>query len=136
MIRTLLNNDDAINVCTTVDYNNNNRLACDYNVISNKLNDYFISIGSILANSIHCNVNPLLYVDNIPDSIVIPDISQEAAISVLKSPKSFAPEVKKYINEYIAPLTYLGNISIKQGIFLDELKIAKVLSIFKSINIT
>ena len=32
------------------------------------------------------NVNPLLYVDNIPNSIVIPDISQEAVISVIKNP--------------------------------------------------
>ena len=40
--------------------------------------------------------------------------------------------MKKCINEYIAPLTYLGNISIKQGTFPDKLKIAKVCPIFKS----
>ena len=40
--------------------------------------------------------------------------------------------MKKCINEYIAPLTYLVNISIKQGIFPDELKIAEVFPIFKS----
>ena len=85
-------------------------------------------------------MNPLLYVDNIPNSIVIPDISQEAVISVIKSLKNSAPGyddipisvMKKCINEYIAPLTYLVNISIKQGIFPDELKIAKVFPIFKS----
>ena len=58
-----------------VDFIIDNRLVCDYDSISNTLNDYFISIGSILANSIQCNVNQLLYVDNIPNSIVIPDIS-------------------------------------------------------------
>ena len=97
-------------------------------------------IGSILANSIHCNVNPLFYVDNIPNSIVIPDISQEAVISVIKSLKNSAPGydgiptsvMKICIKEYIAPLTYLVNISIKPGIFPDELKIAKVFPIFKS----
>ena len=40
--------------------------------------------------------------------------------------------MKKCINEYIAPLTYLVNISIKQCIFPDELKIAEVFPIFKS----
>ena len=137
VIRTLLDKDAGINVCKTVDFIIDNRLVCDYNVISNKFNDYF---GSILANSIHCNVNPLLYVDNIPNSIVIPDISQEAVISVIKSLKNSAPGyddiptsvMKKCINDYIAPLTYLVNISIKQGIFPDELKIAKVFPIFKS----
>ena len=69
VIRTLLDKDAGINVCKTVDFIvDYTRLVCDYNVISNTFNDYFISIGSILANSIHCNVNPLLYVDNIPNS--------------------------------------------------------------------
>ena len=40
--------------------------------------------------------------------------------------------MQKCINDYIAPLTYLVNISTKQGIFPDELKIAKVFPIFKS----
>ena len=84
VIRTLLDEDAGFHVCKTVDFIIDNRLVCDYNVISNTFNDYFISIGSILANSIHCNVNPLLYVDNIPNSIVTPDISQEAVISVIK----------------------------------------------------
>ena len=82
VIRTLLDKDAGINVCKTVDFIIDNRLVCDYNVISNTFNDYFVSIVSILANSIHCNVNPLLYVDNSPNSIVIPDISHEAVISV------------------------------------------------------
>ena len=85
VIRTLLDNDARINVCKTVDFLIDNRLVFDPNVISNTCNDYFTSIGSIIANSIHYNVNPLLYVDNIPNSIVIPDISQEAVISVIKN---------------------------------------------------
>ena len=140
VIRTLLDKEAGLNVSKTVDFIIDNRLVCDFNVISNTFNDYFRSIGSILANSIHCNVSPLLYVDNIHNSIVIPDISQEAVISEINSLKNSAPGyddiptsiMKKCINEYIAPLTYLLNISNKQGIFLDELKIAKVFPIFKS----
>ena len=91
MIRTLLEKDAGINVCKTVDFIVDNSLVCEYNVISSKFNDYFVSIGSLFANSIHCNVNPLCYVDNIPDSIVIPDISQEAVMSVIKWLKNSDP---------------------------------------------
>ena len=42
--------------------------------------------------------------------------------------------MKKCIDEYITPLTYLINYSIRQGIFPEELKIAKIILIFKSGN--
>ena len=47
VIRTLLDKDAGIKVCKTVDFIIDNRLVCDYNVICNKFNDYFV--GSILA---------------------------------------------------------------------------------------
>ena len=40
--------------------------------------------------------------------------------------------LKQCIDTYIDPLTYLINVSINQGIFPSELKIAKVISIYKS----
>ena len=85
VIRTLLDNEVRINVCKTVDFIIDNILVFDPNVISNTCNAYFTYIGSIIANSIHYNVNPLFYVDNPPNSILIPDISQEAVISVIKN---------------------------------------------------
>ena len=39
--------------------------------------------------------------------------------------------MKQLINYYAEPLTYLINQSISQGIFPEELKLAKVLPIFK-----
>ena len=39
--------------------------------------------------------------------------------------------MKQLINNYAEPLTYLINQSISQGIFPEELKLAKVLPIFK-----
>ena len=39
--------------------------------------------------------------------------------------------MKQLINYYAEPLTHLINESISQGIFPDELKLAKVLPIFK-----
>ena len=40
--------------------------------------------------------------------------------------------LKQCIEIYIDPLTYLVNLSISQGNFPDELKIAKVFLIYKS----
>ena len=40
--------------------------------------------------------------------------------------------LKQCIDIYIDPLTYLINLSINQGIFPSELKIAKVIPIYKS----
>ena len=40
--------------------------------------------------------------------------------------------LKQCIDTYIDPLTYLINVSINQGIFPSELKIAKVIYIYKS----
>ena len=92
---------------------------------SHCINDYFISNGTILANSIHCYINPLLHVGNIINCIVITDISQEAVISIIKSIEISlfwyedisASVMKICMHEYIVPLPYLVNSSIKQGIF-------------------
>ena len=54
VIRTFFDKDTGIHVCKTADFIIDNRLVCDHNnIISNMFNDYFISVGSILANSIH-----------------------------------------------------------------------------------
>ena len=39
---------------------------------------------------------------------------------------------KKFEEFYITPLTYIINLSISQGHFPDELKLAKVIPIYKS----
>ena len=42
--------------------------------------------------------------------------------------------MKQCINDYITPLTHLINLSINEGTFPDELKIAKVIPLYKSDN--
>ena len=42
--------------------------------------------------------------------------------------------LKKCIDEYITSITYLVNLSISQGTFPNELKLAKFIPIFKSGN--
>ena len=40
--------------------------------------------------------------------------------------------LKQCIESYIYPLTYSVNLSLNQGVFPDDLKISKVLPIYKS----
>ena len=140
VIRTLLDKDAGNNVSKSIDFVVNNTMTCDPKQISNSFNNYFISVGSTLASNIHSNINLLLYVDSNVNSSIMPEVSEEEITSVILSINNSAPGydympasvMKKCVHDYITPLTYLVNSSIKQGIFPSELKIAKVFPIFKA----
>ena len=141
VIRTLLDKDAGNNVSKSIGFVVNNTMTCDPKQISNRFNNYFISIGSTLASNIHSNVNPLLYVDSNVNSIIMPEVSEEEITSVILSINNSAPGydmpasvMKKCVHDYITPLTYLVNSSIKQGIFPSELKIVKVSPILKLVT--
>ena len=71
---------------------------------------------------------------------MIPYITGNEIIEVAKSLKNSSPDwdsipaniAKPSIEYYIKPLTRLVNSSFQNGIFPDELKMAKVIPIFKS----
>ena len=70
----------------------------------------------------------------------IPYISKYEIIEIIKSLKNSsagydnipASIAKQCIQHYIKPLTYLINSSFECGIFPNELKLAKVIPIFKN----
>ena len=105
-----------------------------------KIYNFFVNIGKELANNFSNFTNPLTNVKGILNSIVIPTISETevvAAIKILKNTSAGHDEVpahilKQNVQLFIKPLTHLVNSSIKNGIFPDELKIAKVVPIFKA----
>ena len=79
------------------------------------------------------------YINSIEHSIVITDISYTEVtqvISTLKKSSAGWDELptfvaKKCISGYIEPLTYLINTSFTEGVFPKELKLARVVPIFK-----
>ena len=101
---------------------------------------FFVSIGSKLAKDIHSNINPLTYVHNLNDSIAVFVISCVEVANVIHSLKNssaghdeFPTFVgKQCVNRFIDPLTFLINFSLRTGIFPSELKLARVVPIFKS----
>ena len=122
------------------DFYINSKLTIDKKQIENSFNNYFVNIGKSLAQQITSTINPLSYKNTNIHSIYIPDIYKNEIIIVINTLKNSAPGndempasiLKQCIETYIDPLTHLVNLSINQGIFPDELEIAKVLPIYKS----
>ena len=97
-------------------------------------------IGPNLASDIINTYNPIEYVNDTLNSISIPTITESEVTDTILSLKNSsagydeipAQILKQNIILYIKHLTHLMNSSINKGIFPDELKIAKVIEIFKS----
>ena len=91
-------------------------------------------------DKITCSVDPMSYVDNIMNSIVISYVSCMDVKDIILSLKNSSPGydelhasiAKQCIDNYVGPLTYIINMSLIEGIFPFELKLAKVVPIFKS----
>ena len=118
----------------------NNNYVTDSLQIANAFNKFFVSIGSLLAKKIKSDVNPLLYVDNNVNSIATFEVTSNRVRNVILSLNNSSaghdelpPFVaKSCIEEFIEPLTYMINESLRTGICPPELKIARVVPIFKS----
>ena len=108
--------------------------------IANEFNNFFVSIGHNLANNITCNVNPLFYVNSVNDSVVVQHVSVAQVRNVITSLKDSNPGwdhlspfvMKQCVDTYVEPITVLINNSFYHGIFPGELKLARVVPIFKS----
>ena len=98
-------------------------------------------MGPTLAEKLlPTDLNPLEFVRCNANSMVIFYIDLNEVITVINSLKHSSPGydgipatlAKRVINSYIKPLTLLINLSFSVGSFPDELKLAKVIPIFKS----
>ena len=98
----------------------------------------------MLAKDITSDVNPMSYINSVEHSIVFTDISYTEVtqgISTLKNSTGGWDELptfvaKEYVNGYIEPLTYLINTPFTESVFPIELKLARVVPIFKIGNQT
>ena len=109
-------------------------------MIANHFNEYFINVGSSLANNINgTDIDPLMYVQQDRNIIYIPKINVFEIKSVISSFSNSAAGydelpasiMKQLINYYAKPLTHLINQSVLQSMFPEEMKIAKVIPIYK-----
>ena len=97
-------------------------------------------MDSTLSSNIHCNANPLSYVEANPNIMVIPKLTIGYIINVISSLHNSsagydempASILKNCIDEHITPITYIVNLLIGEETFPSELKLAKIILIFKS----
>ena len=102
---------------------------------------YFVNIGASLAEKIpHTNVNPITYVKkNVTRCIQLTPVCEEEIITILKNLKNSSPGwdgisphiVKLTYSIFMKPLLHICNLSILHGVFPNELKIAKVIPLYK-----
>ena len=119
-----------------------NLITTDNELISNKFNDFFINIGPTLAKSIpHVNKSPLSYLGNrLTESIYLDPVSENEIGQLIKSLKDTAAGfddlnamcLKISPQFLVKPLTHICNLSLSQGIFPEQLKIANVIPLYKS----
>ena len=104
------------------------------------VNDYFINVGKLLAHNIVSRIDPLSYIDKSKNCIsdVAVTVDDVKAIASQLNNSAAGPDdllasiMKQVSNEYCIPLTYLINLSVLQGDFPSEMKLAKVLPIYKA----
>ncbi|MCP4052884.1 MAG: reverse transcriptase family protein, partial [Mesoflavibacter sp.] len=127
---------DEIRVNDT-SYTNNND-------ISNKFNDYFTSIASEIASEINPSpLNPCDFIPEIDSIFRLREINTHVLVKLVKKMENKKSSdmfglsnclLKQIINSIAVPLVHIINQSIKTGQIPSQLKIAKVLPIFKYSN--
>ena len=116
----------------------------DTKKIADEFNNFFTNIGTDLANKVlNASERFDFYITKVNTSMESQPLSineLENAFFSLKINKSPGHDgvsfnvIKKCFGELCEPLKYLFNLPIVKGIFLDDLKVAKVILIYKAEN--
>ena len=119
-----------------------NHIITDKSQISENFNDFLVNIGPNLASKIPVqNTSPEAYLgQKIQNSILLSPVELKEFDEIISSLKKCAPGYDEFNKDslmlsfpYVKNLLiHLLNISLSQGIFPDELKIANVLPLFKA----
>ena len=142
IIKNMIGKEDNRCYMNQIDFLINGQYISNNNTIANSFNNYFINVGNSLASSIQSENDPLLYLQTNIKSIYIPELDKieiKSTISSMNNSSSGYDELpasimKQCIDSYIEPLTLLINKSIQQGVFPVELKIARIIPLYKGEN--
>ena len=111
--------------------------------ICNGLNKFFTEIGPKLANEISVvDKSPLSYIQaNNPKTMSLRPVSEEEVVNIVKSCKKKISKdhhdlsmtiIHNIIPTIKTPLTHICNMSLASGVFPEQMKIAKVVPLFKA----
>ena len=140
IIKGIINTNKKSNVQTKFKINDRDTTS-DKKLISEKFNEFFVNVGPNLAKS-------LKKVDRVPEyylrsplinSIFLSPVTDDELYEIFKNLKNSAPgydemktePLREALPQYISPLNYVCNLSLHQGVFPDEMKIANVIPLYK-----
>ena len=119
-----------------------NNIVNDKQKIANTFNSYFSNIGKDLDKIIpSTDSDPLSYIsESNPHSIFLKPVDTSEVEKIIKSLKMasagfdgiHAKVIKATYEHYLTPLTHVLNLSIQKGFFPDNMKLAKVVPIYKA----
>ena len=117
-------------------------LVSEPQVIADKFNDYFCNIGPNLAKNIPSTTNSFkaFLKDANTESIFLEPVGKKEVLDIIMSLKNGSPgidnipasAIKFVANCILNPLTHLCQLSISEGYFPQELKIAKIIPLYKA----
>ena len=120
----------------------NNSITTDRKTIVDGFNAFFTDIGPNLASKIPNNSKrpEVFLANNLVNSIYIKPVVEDEVKNIIKNLKessagwdSISSRIVKNTYEFfLSPLTYIMNLSLIKGVVPSELKIAKVIPLFKS----
>ena len=120
----------------------NNKLSSDKNKIADSFNNFFINIGPTLAQDIPSdNREPTEFLKNrVVHSMVLEPVLEEEIFNVVFALKESSAGwdsistcvVKNVYNNIKVPLCHIINLSFLTGVFPLELKVARVIPLFKA----
>ena len=120
----------------------NNKIITNKIDICNGFNTFFINIGPTLARKIpDTGKSPLNFMKNrVFDSMYVNEVTLEELDSVIKNLKESSPGwdeisakvVKSTYNNFKTPLLHALNLSLLNGVFPSELKVARVIPLYKA----
>ena len=114
----------------------------DIKIICNAFNNFYVNVGPSLASKIPASINdPCDYITYDGQSLLHFDpVDCHEVRNIISQLQDSSPGwddisaqiLKKSNGLSLEQLVYLINMSLQQGVFPDDLKIAKVIPIFKS----
>ena len=110
--------------------------------IADGFNKFYVNLGASLAKKIPTtNIDPITFLKrSIHENILFSVVTEKELIDLLKNMKSassgwdgLSPHIIKLTSHFFTkPLLHICNLSLSCGVFPSELKIAKVLPLYKS----
>ena len=126
-------------------FDDNGKCVSDKNVAVNKFNQYFVNVGVDLANKIPVPKQNKSCHDYMPKTnecnLFLSPVLQEDIITTVNNCKSKTScdhnnidmvIIKQVINYIAKPLAHVCSTSFEHGVFPDNMKVAKVVPLFKA----